>query len=494
MSMKKHVGIVGGGISGLYSALLLLREGHDVTVYEASNRLGGRIYTHRFASLAADEDVYFEAGAMRIPRSALHQRVYHLIRYLNTHGVSADKIELIPYVLEHENNYAFVQNRKVKIDDSDLGRRHGLPERFQDKSARELLGEVVTPWVDLLQKDFDSGFAQLLAYDELSFRAYLRIIAKWPYEVIEFVELILSQTNQYHLSFTEIIMQTLDFDTKKWATIKGGMSRLVQGAANLIGKQNISLNSPVHRIIEGSDNRITLETCGTVSQSKTFDAVIVAIPPAALQAITERPTWEFMKEQSVRSAHYEPLYKMGIHFRTRFWEHGTRPCFGGQSMTDLRFRWIVYPSNDLGATGSGVLLLYSWMTDASRWQTLSRDERIKLALHDLQRFFADTKVSVYKEYVEAFDIHWSCQSAAGDAMFLPGQFSRFHKVAGRNEGNIYFAGEHLSRHHTWIAGAIDSALETVKELLNDEVVVGLGEEFIDPDINERKTLKAARES
>lgn len=303
----------------------------------------------------------------------------------------------------------------------------------------------------------------------------------------------LSQTNQYHLSFTEIIMQTLDFNTKKWATIQGGMSRLVQGAANLIGRQNISFNSPVHQIIEDSDNRIKLETRGIVSQSKTFDTVIVAIPPAALQAITKRPTWEFMKEQSVRSAHYKPLYKMGIHFRTRFWEHGTRPSFGSQSMTDLRFRWIVYLSNELGATGSGVLLLYSWMTDTSRWQTLSRDERIKLALPDLQRFFADTNVDVYDEYIEAFDIHWSYQSAVGDAMFLPGQFSRFHKVDGRNKGNIYFTGEHLSRHHTWIAGAINSALETVKELLNAEAVVGLGEEFIGLDINKQKTPKTERE-
>ena len=82
MSKPKHVGVVGAGIAGLYIALLLSREGHRVTIFEAGNRVGGRIFTHRFSSSDKDEDAYFEAGAMRIPRSSLHRNVYQLIRYL----------------------------------------------------------------------------------------------------------------------------------------------------------------------------------------------------------------------------------------------------------------------------------------------------------------------------------------------------------------------------------------------------------------------------
>jgi monoamine oxidase len=91
------------------------------------------------------------------------------------------------------------------------------------------------------------------------------------------------------------------------------------------------------------------------------------------------------------------------------------------------------------------------MSDAAKWAGLSRPERIKICLHDLSKYYADEpEVDVYEQYIEAFDVMWTVESCGGDAMFLPGQFSRFFEVARKPEGNIYFAGEHLSKHHTWV--------------------------------------------
>lgn len=504
-----HVGIVGAGISGLYVALLLRREGHDVTIFEASDRVGGRIYTHRFSPQARAEDIYFEAGAMRIPRSSLHSRVFDLVRYLNTRSSSEDKIELIPYILEHENNHTFIRNEKGALEDRRWAAKTGLQGEYRDKTAQELLGGVVLPWLTLLREDFDKGFEKLLEYDEFSFRAYLRLVAGWPHEVIEFVELMCSQTNQYDLSFTEIIMQNLDFDTKDWVTVRSGMSRMTQSAAALVGTKNIHLNSRVDRVAYLADGRVELSAQGLRrSHAAAFDAVVIAAPPSAIHSIVDRPQWSFLKEQSIRGTHYEPLYKIGLHFRTRFWERSSaNPCFGGQSTTDLRFRWIVFPSNDLGSGGSGVLLLYSWMSDAGRWAGVPREKRVEICLHDLGRYFADDpEVDVDEQFIEAFDVLWAASSSGGDAMFLPGQFSRFYDVARQREGNILFAGEHLSRHHTWIAGAIDSALYTTAELLgrpiqddtnmvkkesyntSDKPLPALGREFVSRD-EERRAQK-----
>ena len=193
-----HVGIVGGGISVLSAALLLRREGRDVTLFEASGRLGGRIHTHRFGRGANGRDVYFEAGAMRIPRSALHEEVFSLIKFLNAHNPPAMKVNLIPYTLEHQNNKAFIKGRKLDFDDPCWGQILNIPAEYHGKSARTLLLEVVGPWLDLLRADFESGFQKVLEYDEYSFRQYLRTVKGWPHEVIEYVELMNSQVRSRH--------------------------------------------------------------------------------------------------------------------------------------------------------------------------------------------------------------------------------------------------------------------------------------------------------
>ena len=400
-----HVAIVGAGIAGLYAGLLLRREGHQVTIYERTPRVGGRIFTHHFTSPGASKDAFFEAGAMRIPRSRLHSRVFEMIDYLNETGTKSNRIKLIPYELLG-NDQAFFHGRKRSRSDHEWTAEADLPSGFRGKSAEELLQSVVRPWVELLLEDFEAGFAELLQYDELSFREYLRQHAKWPSEVIDYVELFCSQTNQYHLSFTDIIMQCVDFGTKnvsyhftlteahskisQWTTIEGGMSRLPERAASLIGFQNIILSAEVIDLVDLKSGSVEIRAkspSGIIGG--IYDTVILAIPPQAVQRIPRRPQWSPQKEQAIRSIHFQPLYKMGLHFKTRFWEHfSLKPRLGGQDSTDLRFRWIIYPSNGVGSSGSGVLLVYCWMEDAGRLSILSKQDRWNVGWFHLARFFA----------------------------------------------------------------------------------------------------------
>ena len=95
---------------GLYSALLLQQNvpGVKVKVFEASDRVGGAVFTYRFSP---EPNQHFEAGAMRIPNVAGHMPVFSLI---NTKFPS-NQIELIDFKnVCSEGNRVFVNNMKQK--------------------------------------------------------------------------------------------------------------------------------------------------------------------------------------------------------------------------------------------------------------------------------------------------------------------------------------------------------------------------------------------
>jgi monoamine oxidase len=469
------VAIVGAGMAGLYAAMRLQAEGVSVRIFEAEPaRVGGRVYTHRFT---ADPNQYFEAGAMRLPDIAEQKPVFDLIDYLNQINQRADPgsvIELIPYVLyDAAGNDLVLVNQQRGPDGRPMTAKYanahptalGFPEEATGgKSAAELLDELFKPWLDELAKDFDKGFAEIVKYDDYSLRAYLAQVAHWPEERINYVEVMTSQTNQFQSSFTELLIESMDFSQAQWKTINNGMDRLPNALAARIGAENITLGARVSAITEPADGGVVVWWDGG-RQSATFDKVLMALPPAAVRMIAT-PRWDPDKTHAIRSLHFEPLYKIGMRFKTRFWENVELPAKGGQSITDLPTRWVVYPSYGIGDRGPGVLLLYSWMTDAAGWLAQPADERIRLALRDLHDLYAGL-VDVDALFIEAFDVNWAAQPSTGDAMFFPGQFKDLFNVARRAEGNVHFAGEHLSVHHTWIAGAIDSALTACRQMLGE---------------------------
>ena len=62
------MGIIGAGVAGLYLAMMCDFLGIDYEILEASDRVGGRVYTHHFSEGATPiEHNYYDVGAMRFP-------------------------------------------------------------------------------------------------------------------------------------------------------------------------------------------------------------------------------------------------------------------------------------------------------------------------------------------------------------------------------------------------------------------------------------------
>ena len=181
------VGIVGAGAAGLYSALLLKRYRPDISVkiLEASDRVGGCIYTYRFENKPHQ---YFEAGAMRLPVIEAHEPVFDLI----SQNLQDYKVELIDYHFsDPSGNRVYVNGTKQdngKVMTVDYANNHvselGFDEVVATDKPGKLLNDAINPIVDEFKANFEAAVKK---YDSMTLHSYLSQELGWSEAKINYM-------------------------------------------------------------------------------------------------------------------------------------------------------------------------------------------------------------------------------------------------------------------------------------------------------------------
>ena len=192
-------------------------------------------------------------------------------------------------------------------------------------------------------------------------------------------------------------------------------------------------------------------------------------------------------KQAIRSLGYGASCKVGMKFKTRWWQKLFNINEGGTAKTDLPLRVCVYPSYNIGDDWDkpAVLLCsYTWAQDAQRIGTLITEnspqgerELKQLLFHDLALLHAnkeypydDMMKRLEEQYIthHAYDWYADNTMSGAFAYFGPGQFSNmWPEIMKPNAfGQLYFVGEATSAHHAWIVGALESAVRGVYYLLD----------------------------
>lgn len=465
---KLKVIIAGAGLAGLCAAYELEKRGHECVILEADgSHIGGRVRTLRL-----QDGLYGEAGAMRVPEA--HQITRHYLKELG--------VELRPFVYTNPNAWCHLRGHKARLKDVDTLKPYfALSERERKMSATEIWDAVVlgrvkklseAERVDLLAARLTTPAVQAL--DKLSLRQLLEVDG-FSDEAIELAAVLWGQEALLDSAATEHMREEMEnVWNLKFDEIVGGTDCFATAfVAKLKAKPR--LGCEIIRLEQSADGKgaaavFRNRTNNGVEEREEGDFLICTLPCPVLGRI-ETPGFSGAKQRSIRQLVYDSSTKVLAVTKRRFWETDDG-IYGGGTFTDLPTATTYYPANNAQARDPAVsakesvfLASYSWGQQARRLGSLEPAAQREVVLTHLSKVHPQLAEPgmVTRTVGWSWDRHpWS---GGAFAWFNPGQHTALHSHLLEPEGRIHFAGEHASLTHTWMQGALESALRAVKEIL-----------------------------
>jgi monoamine oxidase len=446
------VAIVGAGIAGLTCAYRLQRAGVRVRVYEAQDRVGGRMFSGRnlFQHASAVElgGELIDSGHMRLRSLAaelglelddLHADAPELARNLwFFQGQRRSEREVVEAFVPIAR--AIARDRTV-LGDAEVGPDSPPPIAALDRMslAQWLDREQAGGWIrSLLEVAYETEMGR--APDSQSALNFLTLIDSNPDPFRVFGE----SDEHYH--------------------VRGGNDQIPNELAKRMAA-HVETNSVFESLRQraNGDFELSFQRNGS-TRSAVATHVVLALPLTTLrrcELTVELPP-------RVRAAISELVYgtnaKLMIEFQRRVWRE--QASSDGSTFSDLPYQTTWDTSRPQPGVGGGVLVNF---VGGARGVELGRgtpDEQAIPCVQHLEQVFPGIAVARSKRSAVRF--HWPSNPwVEGSYLCLrPGDWTQFARVFDAPVGRLRFAGEHCSSYaQGFMEGGCETGERAARELL-----------------------------
>ena len=429
---KKNIVIVGAGMAGLNAAYQLKKAGLSATVYEASNRAGGRIFT---VQNYFGDNISTDLGGEFVDGN--HADLLQLTTELN----------LPLYDLRTDS----FQKEVMFFDNQSYG------EKELVIALQPFVAQLVKDIVSLPEELNYKNAAQFEQLDKLSIKEYITGIGitGWLYS---FLDVVLSReygmeiAEQSALNFLIMLDKSGAFyGEHEVFKIKGGSQQLTDAIYFKV-KDRVKLK---HELVAVKEKNGAYEL--RFNNNKTAinikaDYIILALPYSILRHIKMDVAMPAEKRKCIDEFGFGNSSKFIMGMKSKPWRNGNKQ---GYSFTDESFG-CGWDSTHM-QTGAGAS--FTIFGGGNFSDKILKEKPAKL-LEDFTQ--AVNKIYENKEAVltgKHIKFCWAKQPFAkgGYTSFKKGQYSNIVGWEAVPVGNIYFAGEHVSGQ---FQGFMNGAAET----------------------------------
>ena len=429
--------VVGAGLSGLYAALLLERQGFRVTVLEARDRVGGRVQT------LDDLPGKPEAGAQ-----VFSEKYSRLLRLADRYNIPLEpQPKPSPEVLLHVNGQSVLPKQWASSQVNRLAKseKQILPPALMTHYLRPYNPlKTPTDWMAHRYQDLDISLKDFLLTQGASEEA-LRLMDIFPPSMNSIA--------------TASALWGLKND--QLAQNRGSPLQIAGGSSRLPEKLAAALSSPIHlhKVIEEVKSVATgVTVCCADGSSFNADYALLTLPFSVLRQIKIAPPFKGNQKSAVEELPYTKITQVYFSVQGSFWKDDGYPL---KMWTDSPLEQI-FPIKDETGKVQGFV---AWANgdNANKLAHLSKQEVKQTVTAQLQQMRPLMTENVDISRV----ITWGSDpfSLGAYSHFAPGQIRQWADELSRPWHRIHLAGEHTAVASAGMEAALESAERAVQELL-----------------------------